>query len=114
MIRNLPFYHISFIKFAGFHLLAWRDGNKASSDTCLALAARRITCGAALASIALIGVVDAVARIVLALFTFAFQGSTVNSKKFLSEAFDELLYSLGFMTYFQVWNLYEEKLMTRL
>jgi hypothetical protein len=104
---NKPVYHIPLHILSAIYICAWRD----NSSSCLDLAIRRIACSIALGALAGIGVVDAVVRIALAIFTFATQHSTTTPKAFLSGAAMGLQQSVYFASGLQIRNLFEEWLL---
>ncbi len=103
---NHPIYHIPLHVISFFYLSAWR--NIPSSGR--SLVARRITYGVGLAALAIIGAVDGVIRLALALFAFAVKPSSVHPKTFLINSCMGFLYSLSFITKYQVDNILKEKI----
>jgi hypothetical protein len=105
IIIKKPIYYIP-IQILGASLLCvWR--NQATS--CLGIVARRVTCGIALGTLAIIGIIDTVARLGLAFFK-SFQGSKTEANEYLKGASMGFQHSLYYITGMEVYNLYKKSL----
>lgn len=99
-IYHIPVHILSFA-----FLTSWR--NLPSSG--LPLVARRITYGIGLVALAIIGIVDAAARLVLSILALVIKPFSHHPTTFLLQAVNGLGWSVGFITKFQIENILKEK-----
>jgi hypothetical protein len=104
---NKPIYRIPLHIFSAIYLCAWRD----SESSIVPIAVRRITCGIALAALAILGLIDTIVRIVSAIFILAIKQSRNPSKACLVDAFFGFSQSIHFFTYLQLENFFEKNLL---
>lgn len=104
---NKPIYRIPLHVFLTINLCAWRD----SESSIVPIAVSRITCGIALAALSILGLIDAIVRIVSALFIFAIKQSTNPSKACLVDAYFGFSQSIYFLTSLQLKNVIKENLL---
>jgi len=103
-----PIYHIPLHILAGVFLTIWR--NQADTNSFVDLTARRVLCTVGFAALSLVGIVDTLARLVLAGGAYCSQKTREHTKEFLDSADIGFKQSLGFISILQYANWKKEKL----
>lgn len=104
---NKPIYRIPLHVFLAINVSAWRD----SESFIVPIAVRRITCGIALAALAILGLIDSIIRVTSALFILPIKLSINPSKLCLVDAYFGFSQSICFLTSLQLKNVIEKNLL---
>jgi hypothetical protein len=103
---NRPILHIPLHIILVIPLVALRDS---FSESFVSSLIGRVACSITLGCLAVLGMIDAVARLAISLFNLV-RGDIDNSKAFLNTAYIGLLTSLYYLTVAQVENVFYEEL----